>query len=776
MKRNLFLAVMFTASVALAEIDWSNANNITITTEAELRELARKTNLGERNGFENVTFTLANDIDLNGCDINQWIPIGNSTNQFSGTFDGGNNVIRGVFINMPDGEQQGLFGNSFGAIRNLGVYVNIIGRSRIGGVVARNFGSIQNVYSSGNITIIGLPAVATWGAGGGLTGENSGFIQNSFSRTNIDRLDNNMARAIGGLVGGNFGLISNSYAFGDIGEHSGINSVGGLVGYNSSSGSTGRITNSFAKRRRSNDRLIGINSGTAANSALKAAEELRTEDTFESWDFNTIWGIHPDINNGFPYLRSLAKTYAVDVAVVWDETEITFNGNEHKPTATATTASGEPLPLTISGATNAGRHTAIAEIANPELALLFNLTNAEMEFEIKPADISRAIVLANSRQYTGEPITTVVSVRLGRDYLEENEDYLVVYSDSVNIGEVTVTITGIVNYSGTATGTFLISAANPINVPVIWENLGPFTFNGVPQGPTPIAITDNGDTLELIPRTGYFSEAGPHTAWAQLVRQDPARPVNLTGDILQNYEILRRPITVLLEADQNAGVNSISGGAEKDTIVVIPGLFADSNNLKNIILGLVDFDNFVGDDDISVFGSARPTVRIIDPEAEIEESSRFGRSDDLVRYRLYLLRIETEGMLAENYQIGATEFFIRTEEFLPSFIRQNTSRDSRYGIILENAVVSDFARISVITPEQATVNLAIFDNLGNVVFSADDVRAGFKPALTADGAIVWDLQNFNGRFVANGTYLIIAEATTINGRRYLYSARIGVNR
>ncbi|MCL2845122.1 MAG: hypothetical protein FWE23_06695, partial [Chitinivibrionia bacterium] len=237
MKRNLFLAVMFTASVALAEIDWSNANNITITTEAELRELARKTNLGERNGFENVTFTLANDIDLNGCDINQWIPIGNSTNQFSGTFDGGNNVIRGVFINMPDGEQQGLFGNSFGAIRNLGVYVNIIGRSRIGGVVARNFGSIQNVYSSGNITIIGLPAVATWGAGGGLTGENSGFIQNSFSRTNIDRLDNNMARAIGGLVGGNFGLISNSYAFGDIGEHSGINSVGGLVGYNSSSGS-----------------------------------------------------------------------------------------------------------------------------------------------------------------------------------------------------------------------------------------------------------------------------------------------------------------------------------------------------------------------------------------------------------------------------------------------------------------------------------------------------------------------------------------------------------
>ncbi|MCL2845972.1 MAG: hypothetical protein FWE23_11100, partial [Chitinivibrionia bacterium] len=173
---------------------------------------------------------------------------------------------------------------------------------------------------------------------------------------------------------------------------------------------------------------------------------------------------------------------------------------------------------------------------------------------------------------------------------------------------------------------------------------------------------------------------------------------------------------------------------------------------------------------------------------EIEASSRFGRSDDLVRYRLYLLRIETEGMLAENYQIGATEFFIRTEEFLPNFIRPNTSRDNRYGIILENAVVSDFARISVITPEQATVNLAIFDNLGNVVFSADNVGAGFaRPENRTNGdlggqtpplqnAIVWNLTNQSGRFVANGTYLIIVEATTVSGRRFVYSARIGVSK
>jgi len=131
-----------------------------------------------------------------------------------------------------------------------------------------------------------------------------------------------------------------------------------------------------------------------------------------------------------------------------------------------------------------------------------------------------------------------------------------------------------------------------------------------------------------------------------------------------------------------------------------------------------------------------------------------------------------------------------------TFIRHRPQQtDTRFGILLERAIVSDLARISVITPEPAMVNLRILDNLGNVVFSANGVGAYcIRPAIPNErttinnigdlgvcntplqNAIVWNLTNNNGRFVANGTYLIIAEAIGISGRRYLYSTRIGVQR
>ena len=108
-----------------------------------------------------------------------------------------------------------------------------------------------------------------------------------------------------------------------------------------------------------------------------------------------------------------------------------------------------------------------------------------------------------------------------------------------------------------------------------------------------------------------------------------------------------------------------------------------------------------------------------------------------------------------------------TGDVCPTSLRNRKPTDTQYGILLENALVSDIAKISVITPEAAQINLAIFDNLGNVVFETSG---------RSNETFTWNLTNTAGRFVANGAYLIIVEATSISGKRFLYSARIGVSR
>jgi hypothetical protein len=105
------------------------------------------------------------------------------------------------------------------------------------------------------------------------------------------------------------------------------------------------------------------------------------------------------------------------------------------------------------------------------------------------------------------------------------------------------------------------------------------------------------------------------------------------------------------------------------------------------------------------------------------------------------------------------------EQCATSIREKNT--DTRHGIILDPAVATNSAKISVKTPEQATITLRILDNLGNVVFETNG---------RSDETFTWNLTNNAGRFVGNGTYLVVVEATGISGKRFTYSARLGVNR
>ena len=193
-------------------------------------------------------FTLLNNIDKNsdgymGDSGDGWLPIGDITNKFTGTFDGLNSTIFDLYINRPSENYIGLFGYIDNAnIKNLGLEdIEVSGYSHVSGLVGYNYyGTISNSYTTGDVS--GNRYI------GGLVGYNEGgTIANSYATGNISGTD----RYIGGLVGRTYsGTITNSYASGDV---SGDYEVGGLVGNNEN----GTIENSYASGDVSGDEIVG---------------------------------------------------------------------------------------------------------------------------------------------------------------------------------------------------------------------------------------------------------------------------------------------------------------------------------------------------------------------------------------------------------------------------------------------------------------------------------------------------------------------------------------
>ena len=177
---------------------------------------------------------LMNDIDLKdvcGPELDaetSWEPIGNSEeNAYTGTFDGNGNTIENLYINNTTNDYyQGLFGyvGTRGTVQNLSVSGSVSGSNSVGGVVGRNDGTVENCYNTGTVT-------GTDDHVGGVVGQNRGSVTNCYNTgtgtvTGTDDY-------VGGVVGLNSAIVENCYNTVSV---SGNNYVGGVVGWNISSG------------------------------------------------------------------------------------------------------------------------------------------------------------------------------------------------------------------------------------------------------------------------------------------------------------------------------------------------------------------------------------------------------------------------------------------------------------------------------------------------------------------------------------------------------------
>ena len=187
-----------------------------------------------------------------------FLPIGSDGNEFTGVIDGAGHTVNNLYINRPDRDDVGLFGNTSGAeLENIGItnaYINgnnrtgaLAGQIKGGTEVRRSYaegsvnggdatgglvgfqvdGNIESSYAAGDVNI--LRSGNQHDAGGLVGQQDRGAIVSSYATANIT--GNSAPDNIGGLLGrSQAGSIENSYATGNLSGGDSVDDIGGLVG------------------------------------------------------------------------------------------------------------------------------------------------------------------------------------------------------------------------------------------------------------------------------------------------------------------------------------------------------------------------------------------------------------------------------------------------------------------------------------------------------------------------------------------------------------------
>jgi uncharacterized protein YjdB len=185
------------------------------------------------------------DIDLGG---HSWTPVGENTTQcFSGAFDGDGHTISNFNVSSASDVYAGLFGyvNSTGRFQDLNVMNFDVGVSKAGGVFAGGLAGhfagseIRNCHVMGSVSA-SVPDNANAYAGGLVGLQSGGTITHSSAACVVSAESSGNIAYAGGLVGEQTGsaAITYSCATGSVSGNAPSNpaSAGGLVGSVSSSG------------------------------------------------------------------------------------------------------------------------------------------------------------------------------------------------------------------------------------------------------------------------------------------------------------------------------------------------------------------------------------------------------------------------------------------------------------------------------------------------------------------------------------------------------------
>ena len=335
--------------ITYSEGDGSEENPFIIVTPRQLE--------GVNYGLD-LHYKLGDNINLSGYE--NWEPIGDATNKFTGSLDGSNYTISNLKIDSSN-DYVGLFGYSAGILKNIKlensnvkglVYTGalagynteaienievtggkVIGTERMGGIVGYQEGNatsciakidVEGVtyvggmfggkletttlcYATGNIK-------ATGDYIGGLIGAVDGTVEKCYATGNVETTGTDAGGLIGNIA---HSVVKNSYATGNV---KGDSNVASIIGYAELSS---KIENSYGIGKVEGTNAVGgaigaTSSSTATNvywspettgqsissgGTSLAIRAMFSQNNYENWDFENAWAI--DEGNTLAYLKEL---------------------------------------------------------------------------------------------------------------------------------------------------------------------------------------------------------------------------------------------------------------------------------------------------------------------------------------------------------------------------------------------------------------------------------------------------------------------------------------
>ena len=200
-----------------------------------------------------------------------WTPIGTETKPFTGTFDGNNKTISGLYFNDSGKDDVGLFGcvGTNGTVKDVTLADSYVsGNNSVGGICGSNMGgTLQGCHNTGTVSgNNNVGGVCGYNGGrngsptiqkcdnsgtvsgnswvGGVCGSNSGTLQESYNTGEVSGTTQN----VGGVCGSNSGTLQGCYNNGNVSGT--MNRVGGVCGENASGTvkgcyTTGKVTGNY---------------------------------------------------------------------------------------------------------------------------------------------------------------------------------------------------------------------------------------------------------------------------------------------------------------------------------------------------------------------------------------------------------------------------------------------------------------------------------------------------------------------------------------------------